>query len=119
MIAYIIIIVVVAVLLVGVGSTMFLRPRGMHGVRRSRNGQLDMTGSMPAVKDADDTESGGGTATATAPPPQRTAEPSAPPPARPTLEKPPPSAGRMVRLRARLARSQSGFGTALLEPAVA
>ena len=115
MIAYIIIIVVIAVLLVGVGSTMFLRPRGMHGVRRSRNGQLDMTGSMPAVKD-DDTESGGGTATATAtaPPPQRTAEPSAPPTARPTLEKPPPSAGRMVRLRARLARSQSGFGTALL-----
>jgi fused signal recognition particle receptor len=116
MIAYIIIIVVIAVLLVGVGSTMFLRPRGMHGVRRSRNGQLDMTGSMPAVKDADsDNESGGGTTTATAPPPQRTAEPSAPPaPARPTLEKPPPSAGRMVRLRARLARSQSGFGTALL-----
>ena len=63
MIAYIIIIVVVAVLLVGVGSTMFLRPRGMHGVRRSRNGQLDMTGSMPAVKDADsDTESGGSNA---------------------------------------------------------
>ena len=119
MIAYIILIVVVAVLLVGVGSTMLLRPRGMHGVRRSRNGQLDMTGSIPEVKDADsDTESGGGTATATAtaPPPQRTAEPSAPPapPARPTLEKPPPSAGRMVRLRARLARSQSGFGTALL-----
>jgi fused signal recognition particle receptor len=115
MIAYIIIIVVVAVLLVGVGSTMFLRPRGMHGVRRSRNGQLDMTGSMPAVKDADsDSETGGsGTSTATAPP--RTAEPFAPPgPAGPTLEKPPPSAGRMVRLRARLARSQSGFGTALL-----
>jgi fused signal recognition particle receptor len=104
MIAYIILIVVVAVLLVGVGSTMFLRPRGMHGVRRSRNGQLDMTGSMPAVKDADSDTEGGGTAT-----------PSAPPaPARPTLEKPPPSAGRMVRLRARLARSQSGFGTALL-----
>jgi fused signal recognition particle receptor len=118
MIAYIIIIVVVAVLLVGVGSTMFLRPRGMHGVRRSRNGQLDMTGSMPAVKDADsqsDTETGGGSSTATATAPPRTAEPSAPPePVRPTLEKPPPSAGRMVRLRARLARSQSGFGTALL-----
>jgi fused signal recognition particle receptor len=116
MIASIILIVVVAVLLVGVGSTMFLRPRGMHGVRRSRNGQLDMTGSMPAVKDADpqsDTESGGG-GTITAPPPQRTAEPTAPPaPVRPTVEKPPPSAGRMVRLRARLARSQSGFGTAL------
>jgi fused signal recognition particle receptor len=123
MIAYIILIVVVAVLLIGVGSTMFLRPRGMHGVRRSRNGALDMTGSMPAVKDADtdaDTEAGGGTATATAPPAQRPAEPStqlpAEPqaPARPPVEKPPPSAGRMVRLRARLARSQSGFGTALL-----
>ena len=115
MIAYIIIIVVVAVLLVGVGTTMFLRPRGMHGVRRSRNGQLDMTGSIPAVRDADSgTQSGGGTATATAPPPARTAEPAPPAPARPTVEKPPPSAGRMVRLRARLARSQSGFGTALL-----
>jgi fused signal recognition particle receptor len=117
MIEYIILIVVVAVLLIGVGGTMFLRPRGMHGVRRSRNRALDLTGSMPAVKDADtDSESGGGTATATAtataPPAQRPAEP--PPPARPTVEKPPPSAGRMVRLRARLARSQSGFGTALL-----
>src|SRR5580700_10748735 len=113
MIAYIILIVVVAVLLIGVGTAMFLRPRGMHGVRRSRNGALDMTGSMPAAKDADTgSEADGGTATATAPPAQRPAEPSAP--ARPTIEKPPPSAGRMVRLRARLARSQSGFGTALL-----
>jgi fused signal recognition particle receptor len=117
MIEYIILIVVIAVLFIGVGGTMFLRPRGMHGVRRSRNRALDLTGSMPAVKDADtDTESGGGTATATdtatAPPARRPAEPPAP--ARPTLEKPPPSAGRMIRLRARLARSQSGFGTALL-----
>ena len=113
MIAYIILIVVVAVLLIGVGGTMFLRPRGMHGVRRSRNRALDLTGSIPAVKDADtDSQSGGGTATATAPPAQRPAEPSVPAP--PTLEKPPPSAGRMVRLRARLARSQSGFGSALL-----
>ena len=31
MIAYIILIVVVAVLLLGVGGTMLLRPRGMHG----------------------------------------------------------------------------------------
>src|ERR1700689_1822877 len=116
MIAYIIIIVVGAVLLVGVGSTMFLRPRGMHGVRRSRNGQLDMTGSTPAVRDADaHTGSGGRDPPAAAPRPrQRTAEPSAPSAPRPTLEKPPPSAGRMVRLRARLARSQSGFGSALL-----
>ena len=30
------------------------------------------------------------------------------------VERPPPSAGRMVRLRARLARSQSSVGSALL-----
>ncbi|MGH3393477.1 MAG: signal recognition particle-docking protein FtsY [Streptosporangiaceae bacterium] len=53
----------------------------------------------------------GGTIT---PPPDITApvEPAAPP-ARP-LEKPPPSAGRLVRLRGRLARSQSAFGSVLL-----
>jgi fused signal recognition particle receptor len=107
MIEYIIIIVVVAVLLVGVGGTMLLRPRGMHGVRRSRARELDLTGSMP--KASEDTSAG----TITVPPPvQRPAEPAAPP--KPILEKPPPSAGRMVRLRARLARSQSGFGSALL-----
>jgi len=43
----------------------------------------------------------------------------APPPAEapvetPALEVPPPSAGRMVRLRSRLARSQTGFGRGLL-----
>jgi fused signal recognition particle receptor len=116
MIEIIILIVVVALLLLGVGGTMLLRPRGMHGVRRSRNRELDLTGSMPPVTEDRDTR-GSGTATATAtappaPPAPRPAEPTAP--SRPTLEKPPPSAGRMVRLRARLARSQSGFGSALL-----
>src|ERR1700743_1935503 len=115
MIAYIILIVVVGVLLLGVGGTMLLRPRGMHGVRRGRARELDLTGPMP--KASDQNSSGTGTATATAPPPtvERPAEPAEPgAPPRPSLEKPPPSAGRMVRLRARLARSQSGFGTALL-----
>src|SRR6185437_15963439 len=56
----------------------------------------------------------GATATTTVAPPVP-AQPEAPEaPAKPTIEKPPPSAGRMVRLRARLARSQSGFGAALL-----
>src|SRR6266702_77296 len=41
--------------------------------------------------------------------------PLAPPvPPAPEIERPPPSAGRMVRLRARLARSQSAFGSVLL-----
>ena len=114
MTAYIILIVVVAVLLLGVGGTVLLRPRGMHGVRRSRNRELDLTGSMPKVSDSGTST---GTDTITVPPAQRPAAeaPPAPPvPPQPAIEKPPPSAGRMVRLRARLARSQSGFGNALL-----
>jgi fused signal recognition particle receptor len=115
MITLIIVIVVVAVLLLGVGGTMLLRPRGMHGVRRGRARELDLTGPLP--KASDSASSGGGTATATAPPPSAAdllapQAPAAPP--QPTLEKPPPSAGRMIRLRARLARSQGGFGSALL-----
>jgi len=107
MTAYIILIVVVAVLLLAVGGSVLLRPRGMHGVRRSRNRELDLTGSLPKVSGAD-------TDTITVPPAQRPAAEAPPGPPRPTIEKPPPSAGRMVRLRARLARSQSGFGSALL-----
>jgi fused signal recognition particle receptor len=112
MIAIIIVIVVVAVLLVGVGGTVLLRPRGMHGVRRGRARELDLTGPLP--KASDNASSGGGTATATPPPSAADLlAPQAPPPV--TLEKPPPLAGRMVRLRARLARSQGGFGSALLQ----
>jgi len=51
---------------------------------------------------------------AAAPPLEPTAPPAPPAPPEPTLEKPPPSAGRMVRLRGRLARSQTAFGVALL-----
>jgi fused signal recognition particle receptor len=88
---------------------------------RARRGKAARTGQVPGQ---------GGTATA-APPSTRTPEAAAaaappaevsalPPvteaPAAPTpaVEKPPPSAGRMVRLRSRLARSQSAFGSALL-----
>ncbi|GIH92406.1 signal recognition particle-docking protein FtsY [Planobispora siamensis] len=49
--------------------------------------------------------------TTTVPPPARTIEP----PVAPEIEVPPPSAGRMVRLRARLARSQTTLGKGLLE----
>ena len=44
--------------------------------------------------------------------PPAPAAPQAPP--APEIEKPPPSAGRLVRLRSRLARSQSTMGSALL-----
>jgi fused signal recognition particle receptor len=55
-----------------------------------------------------------GTATvpATITPPAPVVEPAAPP--APPLERPLPSAGRLARLRGRLARSQSAFGSVLL-----
>ncbi|MFG2738260.1 signal recognition particle-docking protein FtsY [Streptomyces harbinensis] len=43
-----------------------------------------------------------------------TLPPVAPPPPAPALETPEPTAGRLVRLRARLSRSQSAFGQGLL-----
>jgi fused signal recognition particle receptor len=109
---YIILIVVLAVLLIGgLGSTFLLRSRSG---RRASGGSADSVargGTATAPGTADDS---GATATVTVAPPVP-AQPEAPEaPARPTIEKPPPSAGRMVRLRARLARSQSGFGSALL-----
>ena len=70
------------------------------------------TGTGTITRPGTDTDTAGTeTAAGTqAPPVPRPAEPPAPP----VLEKPPPSAGRMMRLRARLARSQTGFGAALL-----
>ncbi|GAA2092658.1 signal recognition particle-docking protein FtsY [Actinomadura alba] len=47
-------------------------------------------------------------------PPQGPIEPSVGTMPIPEIEKPPPSAGRLVRLRARLARSQNTFGRSLL-----
>ena len=94
---------------------MLLRPRGMPGVRRGR------AGGRPRFRNrnGDDHQATAPTRIRPAPRPPRPrrlrrSRGPAEPPAPPVLEKPPPSAGRMVRLRARLARSQSGFGAALL-----
>jgi len=110
--AYIILIIVLAVLIVAIGGTLLLRPRGSRGAPRRGGADFDAgggTGTITEVRPG--TEPGAGTITV--PPPQPSA-PSAPPAEAPPIEVPPPSAGRMVRLRARLARSQSGFGSALL-----
>ncbi|MGJ6962166.1 signal recognition particle-docking protein FtsY [Streptosporangium sp. G11] len=53
--------------------------------------------------------------TTTVPPPAKPVEPVEVTVVAPVIEVPPPSAGRMVRLRARLARSQSTLGKGLLE----
>jgi fused signal recognition particle receptor len=111
---YIILIVVLAVLILAVGGTMLLRPRGTRGVRRGRaGGDLGAGTGTGTITRPDTGTDTAGTETAEAPPVPRPAGTPAPP-APPVVEKPPPSAGRMMRLRARLARSQTGFGAALL-----
>ena len=110
--AYIILIVVLAVLILAAGGTMLLRPRlGRHVPPGRTGGDLGQgTGTGTITRPDTDTDAAAGTQTA----PPRPAAPAEVPAAPPVLEKPPPSAGRMARLRARLARSQSGFGAALL-----
>src|SRR5689334_13093104 len=93
---YVILIVALVVLAVVVGGVMLLRRPGGGGT---------VAPPPPAGTAAPEEEEGGG-AVATAPVTEA--------PAAPEIERPPPTAGRLVRLRARLARSQSGFGKALL-----
>ncbi|HUN33516.1 MAG TPA: signal recognition particle-docking protein FtsY [Trebonia sp.] len=105
---YIILIVAIAVLLVGgLGSTFLVRSRTGRPVSKTTVDEL--TGTAETEAEA--------TTTVTVPeqpaPAAEKPQPAAEKP-KPAIEKPPPSAGRMVRLRARLARSQSGFGSVLL-----
>jgi fused signal recognition particle receptor len=105
---YIVLIVVLAVLLVGgLGSTFLVRSRTGRQVSRRAVDELTEAPEKTAPPEA--AAEAGPTATVAVP---EQAAPAAPP--KPAIEKPPPSAGRMVRLRARLARSQSGFGAVLL-----
>ncbi len=99
---YVILIIVIAVLAVATGGyLLFVRPR--PGRHVSGRGQAPQVRPAPAAP-------GGGPAEETATAPET--------PAAATgvleIERPPPSAGRLVRLRARLARSQSSVGSALL-----
>jgi fused signal recognition particle receptor len=101
---YVILIVVIAVLAVVTGGwLLFVRPR--------RGRTISAPPGQPPVAPPSPSGGGGGQAAenpeTAAGPPQATA-------AVLDLERPPPSAGRLVRLRARLARSQSSVGSALL-----
>src|ERR1700720_1155569 len=98
---YVILIIVIAVLALGTGGwLLFVRPR--RGRISAPSGPAPSlptaTTTAPAPAAEEGTEAGK---------PQATA-------AVIEVERPPPSAGRMVRLRARLARSQSSVGSALL-----
>ena len=100
---YVILIIVIAVLALGTGGwLLFVRPR------RGRIPTPSGPSSPPATPSAPSTPS--------APADEEAAEAGKPQATAGVLEveRPPPSAGRLVRLRARLARSQSSVGSALL-----
>jgi len=101
-----ILILIIALVIVAAitGSLLLVRTRRSGpppGPQRERPGPAGLAG--PATQDA--------TGTATAAPGAETMAEPARAPAEPA---PPPSAGRLVRLRGRLARSQSAFGSVLL-----
>ena len=104
---YLILIIAICVVALVAGGLLFLRP----GRRR---GPLPPAPPVPpaeAQRPAQGVAAEAGAAAGTIAP----QEPLAPPfPPAPEIERPPPSAGRMIRLRARLARSQSAFGSVLL-----
>ncbi|NUO96429.1 MAG: signal recognition particle-docking protein FtsY [Nonomuraea sp.] len=106
----VIVIVVVVALLAAGGLFLLFRPGGKAApppVLPPEAPPLPEEEKRPAgeVEEADG-------AVTTLPPPAKPAEPMV---VAPEIEVPPPSAGRMVRLRSRLARSQSALGRGLLE----
>ncbi len=103
---YVILIIVIAVLALGTGGfLLFQRPRRGRTV-------APPSAQAPVTPPASATSAGGGETAAA----ETTAVPDTPAAATGVLEveRPPPSAGRLVRLRARLARSQSSMGSVLL-----
>jgi fused signal recognition particle receptor len=102
--AYVILIIVIAVLALGGGGYLLFQ--------RPRRGRVSAPSTPPVL-----TEPRPSAPAQQAEPAQEAAADAGPPQATAAVvevERPPPSAGRMVRLRARLARSQSSVGSALL-----
>jgi fused signal recognition particle receptor len=100
---YLIIVIVLFVLLIALSASRLLLVRSRRGRSQAPSGQP----SAPTAP-ASGPSGGGGAETAAAPETPAAATGVL------EVERPPPSAGRMVRLRARLARSQSSVGSVLL-----
>src|SRR5512139_514151 len=96
---YVILAIAIVVLAVVVGGALFLRPG-----RRA----------APPAPPEKPVGARGGTVAEEVPAAAPAARPLVEAPPAPEIELPPPSAGRLVRLRARLARSQNAFGRTLL-----
>ena len=104
--AYVILIIVIAVLAAASGSYLLL-------VRPRQRGAIRHQDPPPAEGAAQSPGTGASTGTGVLDRPEAPAAGSPQAPA-PEIEKPPPSAGRLAALRGRLARSQSGLGSVLL-----
>src|ERR1035438_8978413 len=98
----IIIVAILAVLVIGGRPTLLLRPRRRGPGALPRQPEAPAPGPVGRAGQTDEAAAG----VDVLPP---VAEPSAP-----DLERPPPLAGRLVRLRGRLARSQAGVGAVVL-----
>ncbi|WP_017540057.1 signal recognition particle-docking protein FtsY [Nocardiopsis halophila] len=93
------------------GGVVLIRPR-RPGAGKEEAPPVEEGGTTTAAPEAaEDEGERSGAATAE---PEALPEKAAEAPAAPSIETPPPSAGRLVRLRARLARSQSTLGKGLL-----
>ncbi|MBB5774209.1 signal recognition particle-docking protein FtsY [Nonomuraea jabiensis] len=106
----VIVIVAVVALLAAGGLLLYFKPgrKAAPPVKPPEQPVLPEQEERPAGVAGEEGEG----ATTTLPPPVKPAEPAV---VTPEIEVPPPSAGRMVRLRSRLARSQSALGRGLLE----
>ncbi|GAA1529351.1 signal recognition particle-docking protein FtsY [Actinomadura kijaniata] len=104
---YLILIAGLAVVALVIGGVVFLRPgrrKPSPPVEHAERPEVPRTGTTVLEKEDQ------------AAPPAERAPPVEEAPVRPgvEIEQPPPGAGRLVRLRARLARSQNAFGKTLL-----
>jgi fused signal recognition particle receptor len=107
LILIIVLAVVFVAVVVEVGWLTLVRPR------RRRRGEPVEVVTPPEAPGQDELRTPGGeTDAAVIAPPGPSRVPAQPP--APEIEKPPPSAGRLVRLRDRLSRSQSSMGSVLL-----
>jgi fused signal recognition particle receptor len=107
LILIIVLAVVFVAVVVEVGWLTLVRPR------RRRRGEPVEVVTPPEAPGQDELRTPGGETDAAVIAPPGPARVPAQPPA-PEIEKPPPSAGRLVRLRDRLSRSQSSMGSVLL-----
>ena len=102
--------IAIIVLALIVGGAVLLAPRRRGAGRGQATGAGPSTTAPPGRAAGAGTAEGGTTAEGG----QITVPPPTPAESAPAVERPLPSAGRMVRLRSRLARSQTAFGSALL-----